>query len=117
MVLDVAERHSLESRVGEAYDRDCLRLWDVGMAAVEVGDDVGGVDEVFGTDPVTFLVALPLDEICGAAVSTCAEVEDGLNLPFLLAINQNGRRSGRRNALRDGIAFRLLELDDGENVV
>ena len=58
---------------------------------MELSDKVGGVLKVGGWLPYPCIIALPLDEVLQAVVVQAA-VHDGLDLPFLLAINNDGWR-------------------------
>ena len=57
---------------------------------MELSDKVGGVLEVSGWLLCRCIIALPLDEVLQAVVVE-ATVHDRLDLPFLLAINDDGR--------------------------
>jgi hypothetical protein len=64
--------------------------WAVWPQAVELPDGVGGVLEVAGRLPGGHVVAPPLDEVLEASVVGSA-VQDTLDLPLLLAVDQDRR--------------------------
>ena len=68
--------------------------WAIRPQAVEVPDGVGGVLDVVGGLPCGHVVAPPLDTVLEAAV-VAAAVQDTLDLPLLLAVDQHGWRRGR----------------------
>ena len=58
---------------------------------MELSDKVGGVFEVASWLPGGHIVALPLDEVLQMVVMEAA-VKDGLDLPLLLTIHNDGWR-------------------------
>ena len=89
--------------------------WSVWPKSVEVADRIGGVLEVAGRLPGGHVVAPPLDEVLEASV-VAAAVQDALDLPLLLAIDQHGWRRGRNLAGERVVGSMLQERDMEDGV-
>ena len=91
------------------------RAWAVWPQAVKVADGVGCIFQIVGWLPGGHVVAPPLDEVLEASV-VAAAVQDTLDLPVLLTIDQHGWRRGRYLAGKRVVGSVLQERDMEDGV-